>query len=214
MAQQIPVHLKYKNRTTLENDHLLPTTLSELVTESDEKQFISKRQKERFENKQDKIGYTPLNQGGDTMTGPLILSADAVTADRQAATKRYVDQKVASLVNGSPEALDTIYELANAINNDPNFAVSVSTMTGTKMDKSAATTVAQPNKLLYLDSEGELNTNAASASRLKHAFKLTLSGGDVTMAPVTIDGSNNVIGTAYINQMTDEDITDIFIHAS
>ncbi len=33
------------------------------------------------------------------------------------------------------------------------------------------------------------------------------------MAPVTIDGSNNVIGTAYINQMTDEDITDIFIHA-
>ena len=213
MAQQIPVHLKYRNQTTLENDHLLPTTLSELVTESDEKQFISKRQKERFENKQDRIGYTPLNQGGDTMTGPLILSADAVTTDRQAATKRYVDQKVASLVNGSPAALDTLYELANAINNDPNFAVSVSTMTGTKIDKSAAETVASPNKLLYLDSNGELNTNAASASKLKNAFMLALSGDDIIMNPVSIDGSNNVTGRVYINQMTDEDITDIFAHA-
>lgn len=213
MAQQIPVHLKYRNQTTLENDHLLPTTLSDLVTETDEKQFISKRQKERFENKQDKIGYVPLNQGGDTMTGPLILSADAVTTDRQAATKRYVDQKVASLVNGSPEALDTLHELAAAINNDPNFAVSVSTMTGSKIDKTAAETVASPNKLLYLDSNGELNTNAASASKLKHAFALTLTGDDIIMSPVYIDGSDNVTGVVNVNQMTDEDITNIFTNA-
>ena len=213
MAQQIPVHLKYRNQTTLENDHLLPTTLSELVTESDEKQFISKRQKERFENKQDKIGYVPLNQSGDTMTGPLILSADAVTTDRQAATKRYVDQKVASLVNGSPQALDTLYELAAAIGNDPNFAVSVSSMTGTKIDKSAAETVPTPNKLLYMDSNGELNTNAASASKLKEAFVLTLIGDDISMNPVTIDGSSNVTGQLHINQITDEDITNIFAHA-
>ncbi len=213
MAQQIPVHLKYRNQTTLENDHLLPTTLSELVTESDEKQFISKRQKERFENKQDKIGYVPLNQSGDTMTGPLILSADAVTTDRQAATKRYVDQKVASLVNGSPQALDTLYELATAIGNDPNFAVSVSSMTGTKIDKSAAETVPTPNKLLYMDSNGELNTNAASASKLKEAFVLTLTGDDISMNPVTIDGSSNVTGQLHINQITDEDITNIFAHA-
>jgi len=36
------------------------------------------------------LGYTPMNQGGDTMTGLLILSADPVAA-LGAATKSYVD---------------------------------------------------------------------------------------------------------------------------
>jgi hypothetical protein len=209
MAQQIPVHLKYRNRTTLENDHLLPTTLSELVTESDEKQFVSKRQKEYYGGKQDALGYTPLNQDGDTMNGPLILSRDAIVEDKQAATKEYVDQKIADLVEGSPSALDTIYELAAAIDNDPNFAVSVSSVTGTKLDKTAAEVIPKPNKLLYLDSNAELNTNAATASKLKNGFTLTLTG-DAIMNPVQIDGSDNVTGIVTIDQLSNQDIETIF----
>lgn len=38
----------------------------------------------------DVIGYSPVNSAGDTMTGPLILSADPVAA-LGAATKQYVD---------------------------------------------------------------------------------------------------------------------------
>lgn len=213
MAQQIPVHLKYKNRTTLENDHLLPTTLADLVTESDEKQFVSKRQKEYYEGKQDALGYTPLNQDGDTMKGPLILSRDAIVSDKQAVTKEYVDQKVADLVEGSPSALDTIYELAAAINNDPNFAVSVSSVTGSKLDKTAAEVIPKPNKLLYLDSNAELNTNAATASKLKDGFTLTLTG-DALMSPVQIDGSGNVTGTVTIDQLSNQEIETIFRQTS
>ena len=212
MAQQIPVHLKHKNTVTLENDHLLPTTTAELVTETDEKQFISKRQKERFENKQDKLGYTPLNKAGGAMTGPLILSNDAVTNSQQATTKKYVDDKIASLVSNAPAALDTINELAAAIGNDPNFSVSVASLSGRKLEKDAATVVPVPNKLLYLDSNGELGTNAASASKLKNTFSISIQG-DITMNPVFIDGSKNVIGQASFNYMSEADVEDIFNQA-
>jgi len=45
--------------------------------------------------KQNVIGYTPVDKGGDTMIGNLILNADPTTG-LQAATKQYVD----NLVNG------------------------------------------------------------------------------------------------------------------
>jgi phage-related tail fiber protein len=42
------------------------------------------------------LGYTPLNKAGDTITGPLLLSADPTSA-LQAATKQYVDNAVTGL---------------------------------------------------------------------------------------------------------------------
>lgn len=212
MAKQIPVNLKYKNATTLENDHLLPTTKADLVEETPEKQFISQSLKNKINQKQDALGYTPINKAGDTMTGPLVLSAGAIVQDRQAATKQYVDQKVAALVNGAPDALDTIYELAAAINNDPNFAVSLSTMTGTKLDKSEVSVIAEPNKVLYLNNDGELDANATSATRFQAPFSFRLSGA-VTMEPVEIDGSRNIEGVVTINILEEEDVDYIFNHA-
>ena len=41
-----------------------------------------------------------------------------------------LDAAVASLVDGAPEALDTLTELADALGNDPNFATTVSTAIG------------------------------------------------------------------------------------
>ena len=209
MALEIPVHLRHKNTVTLENDHLLPTTTAELVTESDDRMFVSKKEKQTYANKQDKLGYVPVNQAGGTMTGPLILSGDAIQSARQAATKQYVDQKIAELVNGSPAALDTIYELAAAIGNDPNFAVTISSVAGSKINQDAAASVATPNKLLYLDGNGELSTNAASASRLKDSFTLELTG-DVSMAPVSIDGSRNVTGSLYLASLSEDEVETIF----
>ena len=38
---------------------------------------------------------------------------------------RYVDQKITDLVDGAPELLDTLKELADAINDDPNYFLTV-----------------------------------------------------------------------------------------
>lgn len=50
-------------------------------------------------------------------------------------TKEYVTQKISELVNSAPETLDTLNELAAALNNDSNFATNVITQLGTKVDK-------------------------------------------------------------------------------
>ncbi|AYZ66926.1 hypothetical protein EGY31_27710 [Burkholderia multivorans] len=49
----------------------------------------------------------------------------AVDPYPQYATKADLAQKVAALVDQSPEALDTLRELANALGNDPSFATTV-----------------------------------------------------------------------------------------
>ncbi|WP_182359583.1 hypothetical protein [Tomitella gaofuii] len=46
-----------------------------------------------------------------------------------------IDDAVAALVNGAPGALDTLNELAAALDNDPNFAATVNAEIGTKADK-------------------------------------------------------------------------------
>ena len=46
-----------------------------------------------------------------------------------------VAEAIAKLVNGSPGALDTLYELAKALGDDPNFATTVMHEVGKKVDK-------------------------------------------------------------------------------
>lgn len=45
----------------------------------------------------------------------------------------YTDQKIADVVDGSPEALDTLYELAKALGGDSNFATTVMDQIGQKL---------------------------------------------------------------------------------
>ena len=49
------------------------------------------------------------------------------------ATTTYVDSAVAALVNGAPDALDTLNELAAALGNDSNFASTITTSIATKL---------------------------------------------------------------------------------
>ena len=45
----------------------------------------------------------------------------------------YTDQKIADVVDGAPEALDTLYELAKALGDDSNFATTVMDQIGQKL---------------------------------------------------------------------------------
>lgn len=51
------------------------------------------------------------------------------------ATETYVDNKVAGIVDSAPATLDTLNELAAALADDPNFATTVATQIGNKVDK-------------------------------------------------------------------------------
>lgn len=69
------------------------------------------------------------------MVGSSSVSSQISSAVDGLATETYVDNKVAGIVNSAPETLDTLNELATALGNDPNFATTVATQIGTKVDK-------------------------------------------------------------------------------
>lgn len=72
------------------------------------------------------------------LTGtPTAPTATQTANNTQIATTAFVKAAVAGLVGSSPEALDTLNELAAALGNDPNFATTVMTALAGKMDKAA-----------------------------------------------------------------------------
>ncbi len=61
---------------------------------------------------------------------------DFIVACKEAA-HQFTTEKLAELVNGSPEQLDTLYELAEALGNDPNFAATVMQKIGERVTSEA-----------------------------------------------------------------------------
>jgi hypothetical protein len=61
-----------------------------------------------------------------TFTGaPLVPTAAAGTNTQQAASTAFVQAAIAALIGGSPAALDTLKELADALGDDANYAATV-----------------------------------------------------------------------------------------
>ncbi len=78
-------------------------------------------------------------QSANTYTDTAIAEERVVRESAERTTlesaKIYADQKIAEVVGGSPEALDTLQELAGALGDDPNFAATVAGQIGKKVDK-------------------------------------------------------------------------------
>lgn len=79
----------------------------------------------------------------DVVTGKGLstndLTNELLTKIQNAATQQDIDDAIDALVNASPAALDTLKELADALGNDPNFATTIATQLGNKLDASAIT---------------------------------------------------------------------------
>ena len=65
-----------------------------------------------------------LNGISYTITPTQLIQLNNTLAS-QNYVSTYVDSKVSSLLNGAPGSLDTLYELATAIGNDPNFSTTM-----------------------------------------------------------------------------------------
>lgn len=91
-------------------------------------------------NKVDKIDGRGLSEENYTKKEKQKLAELPVNEELQIvltskATKEEVEQAITNLVNSSPDALDTLKELANALGNDPDFATTVLNLIGAKVDK-------------------------------------------------------------------------------
>lgn len=121
------------------------------------------------------------------------LSQDGTpTGDKDLTTKKYVDGKVAGIVNSAPETLDTLQELATALGNDPNFATTVATQIGKKVDK------VDGMSLTHNDLTNELKANYDAAyaySQAKHSYN------DLTDKP-TIPSIDGLATESYVDSKT------------
>ena len=76
------------------------------------------------------------------------------------------------------------------------------------MDKTDASVLPAANKLLYLDQNGELNTNAATATKLKNPINLAISGD--ASGSVQFDGKEDVSLNVSIPELTINEVEQIF----
>jgi hypothetical protein len=94
-------------------------------------------------------------------------------------TESYVNTQVTNLIGGAPGALDTLNELAAAINDDASYASSITSSLGSKVGTSSAQSL----------------SSAANAMTISGSV-ITLARGDGTTDAVTLPASGNtVIGT-------------------
>ncbi|MGC0004438.1 gp53-like domain-containing protein, partial [Enterobacter asburiae] len=71
-----------------------------------------------------------------TFTGaPLVPDALPGNYGQQAANTKFVHDKIAELVNSSPDTLDTLKELADALGNDAHFATTMANALAGKQPK-------------------------------------------------------------------------------
>lgn len=74
----------------------------------------------------EKPSYTATEVGADTVGAATSALANA---------NSYTDKKIADLINGAPETLDTLKEIADAMAEDKKVVEALNTAIGTKVDK-------------------------------------------------------------------------------
>lgn len=83
-----------------------------------------------------------LPLAGGTMTGPLLLAANAATGLNPVPLQQantLIAAAIAALIAGAPSGLDTLAEISNSINNDPNFYTSILALLNTRAALTGAT---------------------------------------------------------------------------
>lgn len=144
-------------------------------------------------------------------------SSSDITDIGDYATKTYVDNSISGLVDSTPNALDTLNELAAALNDDANFASTVTNALATKANSSDLATVATsgsytdlsnkpsiPSKTSDLTNDSNFvdTSNSAVASGITSAKVTSYDGhiADTDIHVTTADKTkwNNGVSQAYV----------------
>ena len=130
-----------------------------------------------------------LSSGSSALTnGVTATTQSAGDNSTKVATTAYTDTAISNLVDSSPGALNTLNELAAAINDDANFSTTVTNNIATKMPLAGGTFTGAVTGTTFSDSKGQLRriiiNNKTSAYTLvaSDAGKaIYISSGGVTV---------------------------------
>ena len=117
------------------------------------------------------IGAGEIMVGNKTLSALLAeMQEDIENAGGSGVTQQDIDDAIAALVAGAPQALDTLNELAAALGDNSNFAAAITQQLGTKQDviPNLATIVANAGK----------GVADVSSPQEDGSFTITLANGD------------------------------------
>ena len=149
--------------------------------------------------------------GSVSVNSQKITSLATPTVNTDAATKLYVDTKVADLVNSAPSTLDTLGEIATAIQAggtvyDSFVLKSGSTMTGNLTLAGAPTSNLHAATKLYVDDVAGSATaaaaSAAAAATTYDNFDDRYLGAKSSAPSVDNDGNALITGALYWNSVS------------
>ncbi len=121
-----------------------------------------------------------------TFTGtPKAPTPAAGNNTTQVATTAFVQAALTALINGAPATLDTLKEIAAAINNDPNFSTTINNALALKAPLSSPELTGTPTAPTAAQSVN--NTQIATTAFVKSAI-----AGMVGSAPTALDTLNEL----------------------
>jgi hypothetical protein len=144
----------------------------------------------------------PLESPALTGT-PTAPTATAGTNTTQVATTAFVSTAVSNIIDSAPGALDTLNELAAAINDDASFAATVTTALGTKAPINNPTftgTVAGITKTMVglgnVDNTSDANKPVSSATQILLNLKASLESPTFTGTVAGVTKAHVGLGNA------------------
>ena len=128
-----------------------------------------------------KPSYTKSEIGLGSVDNTTDVNKPVSTAQQKAIdaayanSNKYTDKKIADLINGAPETMDTLKEVSDAINASKSVEEALNKAIGTKANQTELDTHTG-NDTIHITATERTNWNDANSKKHSHANKTTLDG--------------------------------------
>ena len=221
------------DKVTAMTDYTKPDAASDILATDSLNTAIGKLEK-GLESKQDAGEYAPENHTHNdlyytkTAIDDMIVSIENGGSASLETSKQYTDEAIQNLIgSATPESLDTLKELAEALGNDPNFSTTVLNSIAGKADKDHthpdATTTSpgfmsstdkakldgiqeNANNYVHPDTAGHKHIPAGGTAgqALIYSEDGTATWGNVSVTDQYVKNTLNTAAKAYITGTTSE----------
>ena len=127
------------------------------------------------------VNITKANIGLGSVDNTTDVNKPVSTAQQKAIdaayanSNKYTDKKIADLINGAPETMDTLKEVSDAINASKSVEEALNKAIGTKANQTELDTHTG-NDTIHITATERTNWNDANSKKHSHANKTTLDG--------------------------------------
>ena len=129
---------------------------------------------------------TKLNLSGGTMSGAIAMGTNKITglgdptSAQDAATKTYVDTEITNLIGAAPDQLNTLNEIAAAINDDHNVYTTLTNSIATKAPLASPALTGTPTAPTAAADTNTTQVATTAYVQTEVADYLPLAGGTLT----------------------------------